>query len=85
MAAKAVKAAKAAKRNIMRIELNDTAKKKLATLSEKHGMTQVAMMSRLVDNFADQDGDTQHAMMQPDFVRGEIAAMLLKRLAGKAK
>ena len=43
------------KRFIMRIELTGPAKNKLATLSDKHGMTQVAMMSRLVEWYAGQN------------------------------
>jgi len=44
-----------AKRHIMRIELSGSAKKKHETLSDHHGMTQVAMMSRLVEWMTQQD------------------------------
>ena len=39
-----------AKRFIMRIELTGGAKQKLGVMSDRHGMTQVAMMSRLLED-----------------------------------
>lgn len=72
------------RRFIMRIELTGPAKKKLATLSDDHGMTQVAMMSRLVEYFANQDELLQSAIIgrYPGEIQGDIARLLLKRMAG---
>src|SRR3954471_23346554 len=51
------------RRFIMRIELTGGAKQKLSTLSDKNGMTQVAMMSRLVEWFAGQNELIQAAVL----------------------
>lgn len=52
-----------AKRFIMRIELTGPAKKKLEQVSEQHGMTQVAAMSRLVEFFSSRDERVQAAII----------------------
>jgi len=69
------------RRHIMRIELTAAAKQKLAALSDRHGMTQVAMMSRLVEWFANQDELIRPAVMghYPDDIRTEVAKLILKR------
>jgi hypothetical protein len=68
----------------MRIELTGPAKQKLAMLSDKHGMTQVSMMSRLVEFFAVQDEKVQGAMMghYPSEIAGDVASLILRRMAG---
>lgn len=73
-----------ARRFIMRIELTGAAKNKLSALSDRHGMTQVAMMSRLVEFFAGQNELLQSAMIgrYPGEIEGDIAKLILKRLAG---
>lgn len=73
-----------AQRFIMRIELSAASKKKLATLSDRHGMTQVAMMSRLVEWFASQPEEIQAAVVgrYPDKIAPDVARMLLKKMAG---
>jgi hypothetical protein len=72
-----------ARRFIMRIELTGPAKQKLSTLSDKHGMTQVAMMSRLVEWFASQNELIQSAMIgrYPSEIEGDIAKLILKKMA----
>ena len=71
-----------AKRNIMRIELSGSAKKKLETLSDHHGMTQVAMMSRLVEWMTQQDESIPgQIMINAD--RALVAREILKRMASK--
>ena len=67
----------------MRIELSPVSKKKLSTLSDHHGMTQVAMMSRLVEWFAAQPEEIQAAVVgrYPEKIAPDIARMLLKRMA----
>lgn len=73
-----------AQRYIMRIELTLISKKKLATLSDRHGMTQVAMMSRLVEWFASQSEEIQAAVVgrYPEKIAPDIARILLKKMAG---
>lgn len=73
----------AKRRFIMRIELDKTAKGKLGALSDRHGMTQVAMMSRLVGFFASQSELLQSAMIgrYPGEIEADIAKLILKRLA----
>ncbi|HVT89911.1 MAG TPA: hypothetical protein VHD56_13740 [Tepidisphaeraceae bacterium] len=72
-----------ARRFIMRIELTGPSKQKLSTLSDRHGMTQVAMMSRLVEFFASQSELLQSAMIgrYPGEIEADIAKLILKRLA----
>lgn len=66
----------------MRVELTGAAKGKLATLSDRHGMTQVAMMSRLVEFFASRNELLQSAMIgrYPAEIEADIAKLILKRL-----
>jgi hypothetical protein len=73
-----------AKRFIMRIELSGPAKQKLSNLSDRHGMTQVAMMSRLVEWFANQAEPIQAATVGrfPTDVEADVAKLLLKRIGG---
>jgi hypothetical protein len=73
------------KRFIMRIELTGPAKQKLGTLSDHHGMTQVAMMSRVIEWFAGQGEMIQAACLgrYPSEVEPEVAMLILKRMAGK--
>ena len=69
----------------MRIELSAGAKPKLATLSDRHGMTQVLMMSRLVEWFADQNELVQSAIVgrYPSEIEADVAKLILKRMAGE--
>src|SRR4051812_24817143 len=71
------------KRHIMRIELSGPAKNKLSALSDKHGMTQVAMMSRLVEWFANQDEMIQATTLGhfPEEIRSGVAQLILSRIA----
>jgi hypothetical protein len=73
------------RRFIMRIELSAGAKQKLTTLSDRHGMTQVAMMSRLVEWFAGQNELIQAAALgrYPGEIEGDVAKLILKRMAGE--
>ena len=76
-----------AQRYIMRIELKGTAKQKLSSLSEQHGMTQVAMMSRLIEWFSAQDEPVQSAAMarSVDKDQPDVAKLILNRMANKKK
>jgi hypothetical protein len=71
------------RRFIMRIELTGPAKQKLSTLSDRHGMTQVAMMSRLVEWFASQNELIQGAVMghYPGEIAADVAKLILKRMS----
>jgi len=73
----------AAKRAIMRIQLDASAKNELDRLCEKRGMTQIAVMSRLVGWFIRQDDLIQTAVMDTlsDAAMAKLAKQLLKRLA----
>ncbi|HVT88681.1 MAG TPA: hypothetical protein VHD56_07515 [Tepidisphaeraceae bacterium] len=72
-----------ARRHIMRIELTGHAKQKLTTLSDKHGMTQVAMMSRLVEWFSKQNETVRAAavLQYPSEIQADIAKVILKGMA----
>jgi hypothetical protein len=70
-------------RHIMRVDLSGPAKQNIGKLGEHHGMTQLAMMSRLVDWFAGQDATMQSAVLGR-FASGEeqdTARMVLERMA----
>jgi hypothetical protein len=71
------------KRHIMRVELSTPAKKNVEALSDSHGMTQVAMMSRLVDWFAGQDELMQSAVLGRSWSeeKPDTGKMVLDRMA----
>jgi hypothetical protein len=72
-----------AKRHIIRIELSGQAKQNIGKLSDNHGMTNVAMISRLVGWFAEQDVTMQSAVVGR-FATGsnlDTATMVLERMA----
>lgn len=70
-----------AMRYIMRLELRRDAKKALEEASELHVMTQVALMSRLVEFFASRDLDTQGGMVSRlPGMEGEIAKRILRSI-----
>jgi hypothetical protein len=70
-------------RNIMRIELTAKAKKKVHALSDKHGMTQVVMMSRLVEWAAQQSETVQAAALglYPESICPDVAKLILEKIA----
>ena len=76
-------AVKTARRFIMRIELTKSAKDQLGVLANKHGMTQVALMSRLTEWFAEQSGTIQAAVLghYPEEIRRDVARMILERMS----
>ena len=75
------------RRAIMRIQLDAQAKKELDELCDKRGMTQIAVMSRLVGWFVKQDDVIQTAVMaslsEPAMRR--LAKQLLQQLASRGK
>ena len=75
-----------ASRIIVRIELTPPAKKALEGLTEKAGMTQVAMLSRLVEWLATQSSTVQTAVLgqYSEETQAETAKLIVKQMgAGK--
>jgi hypothetical protein len=74
------------KRAVIRLQLEITAKKGLDELSERRGMTQIAIMSRVVHWLVAQDEVVQASVLGllSDEALGDIAQVLLKRLAAQA-
>jgi hypothetical protein len=72
-----------AQRIIVRIELTPKARDRLDESRQRAGMTQLSMLSRLVEWFADQPQVVQSAIMGhlPIDVEGDVAKLVLKRLA----
>jgi hypothetical protein len=71
------------KRVIVRLQLDTAAKKKLDGLCEKRGMTQLTIMSRLVDWFTTQDDVAQTGVLSrlaPDAL-APLAKKMLEKLA----
>jgi hypothetical protein len=70
------------RRVVMRIQLDASAKDDLDDLCEKRGMTQIAVMSRLVGWFVKQDDVIQAAVMSSlsDESLSKLAKQVLKKL-----
>jgi hypothetical protein len=75
----------ASKRAIMRIQLETGAKTALERVSSRRGMTQIAMMTRLVQWFVRQDEVIQTAVMNSlsDEAIASLSRTLLKRYADR--
>jgi len=75
------------RRAIMRIQLDAGAKEELDELCDKRGMTQIAVMSRLVGWFVKQDDVIQTAVMASlsEPAMRQLAKQLLKQLASRGK
>lgn len=74
------------KRAIVRLQLDLVAKKRLDDLCEKRGMTQITVMSRLVDWFTAQDDVTQTAVLSrlaPEALAPLAQKMLTKLSRGE--
>jgi len=71
----------AGKRSIMRIELDAAGKDRVESICKKRGMTQIALMSRLVNWFDSQDDFVQTAVLQTP--SGDSVAALAKSLMRK--
>ena len=74
-----------ASRIIVRIELTPSAKDALNDLTDKAGMTQVALLSRLVEWFAHQSDMIQASVLgqYPSEIEADVAKLILKRMTGK--
>lgn len=75
-----------AARIIVRIELTPQAKSHINEMCKKNGMTQVAMLSRMVEWFAHQSDMIQAAVLgqYPVELEADIAKLILKRLTEKS-
>ena len=76
----------AATRGIVRLQLDLEAKDKLDELCEKRGMTQIAVLSRLVKWFANQDEMIQASVLGllSEEMLGDLGQTLHQRLAAAA-
>jgi hypothetical protein len=74
-----------ARRFVVRIELSPSAKRMLTNVSQKNGMTQVAIMSRLMKWFHAQPDTIQAAILEryPAGYEADIAKLILRRMAGE--
>ena len=74
-----------ASRIIVRIELTPAAKDALNELTDKAGMTQVALLSRLVEWFAHQSDMIQASVLgqYPSEIEADIAKLIMKKLSSK--
>jgi hypothetical protein len=75
------------RRAIMRIQLDAGSKEELDEFCDKRGMTQIAVMSRLVGWFIKQDDVIQTAVMASlsDDTLSRLAKQLLKRMEVQGK
>lgn len=71
------------KRFITRIELTVPTRAALTSLSKTKGMTQVAVLSRLVNWFATQPDTIQNAVlgMYPAAISVDVAKLILEKMA----
>jgi hypothetical protein len=72
-----------ASRIILRIELTPSAKEAINNLTDQAGMTQVALLSRLVEWFSHQTDMIQAAVLgqYPSEIQADIAKLILKQMA----
>jgi hypothetical protein len=72
-------------RSIMRVQLDNAEKNELETLCKKRGMTQIAVMSRLVRWFVRQDPVIQTHVLSTlsDAASAQLAKAVLRRMAGE--
>jgi hypothetical protein len=77
----------ASNRVIMRIELFPHAKEQLADLCNDLGMTQVSIVSRVVEWVCGQNDVVQAAVLglYPGDIRAQLPSMILKHIAAEAK
>ena len=76
-----------ADRIIMRIELTPVAKQHLEQLTDRQGMTQVAMLSRVIEWYAHQPEVIQRIIVghMPREIERDVARLVLRRIAKPAK
>lgn len=68
---------------ITRIELTGQAKATLAATSDRHGMTQIAMMSRLVEFFYQADDNVKRLIVGSfGDLESDVARLVLRKMGG---
>ena len=74
-------------RAVIRLELETLSKRQLDDLSEKRGMTQIAILSRLVKWFSRQDEMVQASILGllSEEMLGDLNQLLHKRLGSVSK
>jgi hypothetical protein len=74
-------------RIILRIELTASAKEHLNRVSDGLGMTQVAMLSRIIEWFSEQPELIQRIIVGhlPAQIEQQVARVMLRRMATKTK
>jgi hypothetical protein len=74
------------KHSIVRIQLNTPRKDDLDKICSKRGMTQIAVMSRLVGWFVRQDDVIQTAVMDTlsEQAQAQLATQLLKKMSARS-
>ncbi len=75
----------AEQRIIVRIEISQDAKDGLNALTDKLGMTQVALTSRVLEWFARQPDLIQAAVLghYPEEIQADVARLVMKRMSDK--
>jgi hypothetical protein len=75
-----------AKRAVIRLQLDITAKQALDKLCERRGMTQIAVLSRLVKWFANQDEIVQASVLNlmSEERLGDLSRMMVQSMYGGA-
>ncbi len=76
-----------AKRAVIRLQLDVAAKQALDKLCERRGMTQIAVLSRMVKWFVAQDEVVQASVLNllSEQHLGDLSTILLKRLSSKGQ
>ncbi len=75
------------KRAIVRVQLSPQVKEKLDELCDSRGMTQIAVMSRLVDWFCEQNELVQAAVLGQisETLQSDLAEQLLREMAEESQ
>jgi len=82
--ARPAKKASQAKQAIIRLQLDGAAKEKLDEVCDLRGMTQIAVLSRLVKWFANQDEVVQASVLNlmSEERLGELSRMMVRTMGG---
>ena len=77
----------AAKRSILRIDPDEGAKDRIEAICQRRGMTQIALMSRVVKWFSEQDDHLQTDVLQNHApgTTSALAKSLLRKLSSSGK
>lgn len=75
----------AKKRVVFRIQLTPEAKDRIEGFSDRLGITQIALTSKIVEWFANQPDMVQAAILglYPDLIKTDVAEMILAKMAGR--